>query len=199
MLIAARHRVRPSPNLKPTTLAQVGGTWPPASMQLSLAEAPTVGNSTALKYEIATQVASGQWSDESGLTTTDDMGALIALTDAEQLNALSLAQATSGNGIIGEGDADNEAVPTTLAWSIQTGAYRDRSYAEFQHLDARNVIEEVVPSPHGEIVTTVRDGEPLYRVRFHRMTEAQADSACAALIQHGGECFSMRDRSISDD
>lgn len=201
MLVASVHRVRPVPNLKPTTLAELGGSWPPASMQMALTEeytnAPTVGDSTALQYELAAHATNGQWVDESGLTTADDMSALIAMTDAERLNTINLAQIQQDE-VIGEGDVDESAITSDFAWSIQTGAYRDRSYAEFQQLDAKEIIKTIVSAPQSEILTAERDGLPLYRVRFTALTEQQADMACSALIQNGGECFSMRDRDVSD-
>lgn len=214
-LVSAVHRIKPTPSLKPTRLAELGGVWPPAEMQaqaltmasaemvnidsLSLAAAaPTIGGDAALKLELAGLATDGNWTGApSGLPLEDDLGSLISASGAEGLNQRALLAAARETEI-GEGDIDTDIIPADRAWSIQTGAYRDRSYAELEMADARDLIAPLAASARQQIIVGESKGLPLYRVRFTRLTESEAEKSCAAVIAEGGDCYSMRDRDISD-
>lgn len=221
-LVDASHWARPAPRLKPTTLAELGGVWPPHSYQtdnsLTLASnssdalntpydlennplalvagAPGMGSSSALKRTLANEAGSIQWTTEGSLPQEDDLGNLISVADAETLNQHSL-YASMATPIISEGDIDTDIIPSDQAWSIQIGAFRDRSYAEMKMQDAEVFIAPVISHVNKELIETSSQGLPLYRARFNRLTEHEAEAACSAIISSGGECFTLRDLDIN--
>lgn len=202
-LISAVHRVKPMPSMKPTRLAELGGQWPPASAALASASdvgtAPALEGSSAFQLELAARAASFTRTDESGLPTADNMQALIAQSEADRLNRQELQTVSLNDSMIGEGDIDPEFIPAELAWSIQTGAYRDRSYAELEMADDLALIQPVAPQVLDRIIEAESAGHPLFRVRFIRLSQEQADRACGVIIADGGECFAMRDRDLTDN
>ena len=196
-LISAIHRVKPTPSLKPTTLAELGGVWPPADYQVlaSYQDAPTVGDSRALQMALARQAGGEEWLADNGLDGIDDMGTLISnMTDAEKLNTLALIESQT-DPLIGEGDTDMEnAVSADFAWSIQTGAYSDRTFAEQELAGTKLMISDILGDAMEEISEVISANKTVYRVRFKYLNEDQAERACGRVIQNGGDCFSMRDR-----
>jgi len=91
----------------------------------------------------------------------------------------------------GEGDADVAQTPTPgHNWTIQIGAYADKSmadaqlktyYGKAQDVLARaNKIIAPITSPHGHV---------LYRARFGLFAEQEAREVCSRLTQRGQTCF----------
>jgi D-alanyl-D-alanine carboxypeptidase len=91
----------------------------------------------------------------------------------------------------GEGDADVSPMPTPgHNWTIQIGAYADKSmadaqlktyYGKAQDVLARaNKIIAPITSPHGHV---------LYRARFGLFAEQEARDVCSRLTQRGQTCF----------
>jgi len=204
-LISALHREKPEPNLKPTTLAKLGGVWPkPASEPdrlevLAAAEMGAVSGSPALQAQLKAKIESGDWKDSDGLTTADDLGELINLSDADKLNtaALRMAKAETDDINIGEGDIDYTSLSRERRWSIQTGAYRDASLASTEMVNTKTVIAGVADILINEISETTSAGKPIYRIRFNGMTEAEAQKACKAVIDDGGDCFTLVNPAMS--
>ncbi|MCI5046951.1 MAG: D-alanyl-D-alanine carboxypeptidase [Aquisalinus sp.] len=193
-LVSAVYRSKPVPSMKPTTLAELGGSWPPADYQLVSANdvvgAPTVSGSTALQYELANRAA------ELGLT--DDMGQLITdnMSETERLNAMALAQAYE-EGPYAQGDADASLPTADLIWSIQTGAYSTQQKANEELSEIQRDFAGILAGASPVISEIISDGRSIYRVRFNYMTENQSSLACSAIIADGGGCFVMRETDAS--
>ncbi|WP_306253429.1 D-alanyl-D-alanine carboxypeptidase [Parvularcula sp. IMCC14364] len=193
-LVSAVYRAKPRPNMKPTTLATLGGVWPPADYQLvsanDIGNAPTVNGSTAMQYELANRAA------ELGLT--DDMGILITenMTETERLNAMSLAQAYE-EGPYAQGDADANLPTADLIWSIQTGAYSTQDRANTELAEIQQAFTTLLIGASPVISEIISDGKSIYRVRFNYMTENQSSLVCSAIIADGGGCFVMRETDAS--
>ncbi len=201
-LISSVHRIKPRPNLKPTTLAEVGGSWPPIELQIAsanLTDAPIIAGSAALPGQLSSQAAVfGQEADDNSVQP-DDMTLLISenMTEAEKLNIIALAEAYATREYA-EGDIDDTMPSADISWSIQTGAYSTRQLAETEQTDIQTLFADLITDSSPEISEIISDGKSVYRVRFNYMSEKQSEDACAAIIGNGGDCFSMRDPSISD-
>ncbi|GGD04707.1 D-alanyl-D-alanine carboxypeptidase family protein [Aquisalinus flavus] len=201
-LISALHREKPEPNLKPTTLAKLGGVWPkPASgpdrpVVMAAAEMDTVSGSPALQAQLKEKIESGDWKDADALTAAGD---LAALSDADKLNTAALRVASSDEEdiTIGEGDIDYASLSRERRWSIQTGAYRDASLASTEMVNTKTVIAGVADILINEISETTSAGKPIYRIRFNGMTENEAQTACKAVIADGGDCFTLVNPAMS--
>ncbi|MCI5043903.1 MAG: D-alanyl-D-alanine carboxypeptidase [Aquisalinus sp.] len=193
-LVSTVYRSKPIPSMKPTTLAELGGSWPPAEYQLVSTDdvigAPTVSGSAALQYELANRAA------ELGLT--DDMGQLITdnMSETERLNAMALAQAYE-EGPYAQGDADANLPTADLIWSIQTGAYSTQQKANEELSEIQRDFAAVLTGASPVISEIISDGRSIYRVRFNYMTENQSSLACSAIIADGGGCFVMRETDAS--
>lgn len=190
-LLAAMHRVRPAPNLKPTTLAALGGSWPKENAGDTLATLAAANdndteNTQALKDTIQQVAAAGDWAVD------DDVSELIVSNDDET----RLASRT--DGVIGEGDIDLDSLPPERRWTIQTGAYRDAELASSEMNGTKTVVADVSPVAINEISETMSAGRKIYRIRFNGLTEEEARTACEAVIDDGGDCFTLRDPKVSD-
>lgn len=201
-LISALHREKPEPNLKPTTLAKLGGVWPKPTVGsarpevLAAATMETVAGSPALQAQLKQKIESGDWKAGDGLPTADD---LAALSDADRLNvaALRVAKTAEEEITIGEGDIDYASLSRDRRWSIQTGAYRDASLASTEMVNTKTVIAGVADILINEISETTSAGKPIYRIRFNGMTEDEAQKACRAVIADGGDCFTLVNPAMS--
>jgi D-alanyl-D-alanine carboxypeptidase len=195
-MLAAFHRNKIVPALKPTTLASLGGVWPLEQAESStllaakdIDEPQSIGDDPVLRQEIID--ASFNLANADGLTTEDDIGVLLsAMSDAERLNYLSLKRAES-ESIIAQGDVDMLA--PELVWSIQIGAYKSSTLAQTTLEDALTIAEPWIGNGQENITTVKRDGKTLYRTRISYLTDSQAEAACSALLQAGRECFIIRD------
>ncbi len=195
-MLAAFHRKKIVPPLKPTTLASLGGVWPPEQSESTLLAAKAakdksdnIGDDPALRREIIE--ASFSLASADGLTTEDDIGVLLgAMSDAERLNYLNLKRAESET-IIAQGDVD--ILAPELVWSIQIGAYKSSTLAQSTLEDALSIAEPWIGNGQENITTVKRNGKTLYRTRISYLTDDQAEAACSALLQAGRECFVIRD------
>ncbi len=193
-MLASYHRNPPIPPLKPTTLAALGGKWPPEN---TTTDTPTLAGNADMKKQIGTaRLAFADGEEVDGLNTQDDIGVLLSdMTEAERLNYQNLAAAQSQIKVA-QGDTDFRR--PELAWSIQIGAYKDRQQAQTYLDDATTIADPWVENGQETITRIERDGHVLHRIRINALTEGQADQACAALLQSGRECLILRDRDISD-
>ena len=202
-LISALHRDKPEPSLKPTTLAKLGGVWPksaPAGGEvLAAADTGTVSGSPALQAQLKEKIESGDWSEDGALANASELGELVNLSDADKLNtaALRLATVEEDDVNIGEGDIDYASLSRERRWSIQTGAYRDASLASTEMINTKTVIAGVADILINEISETTSAGKPIYRIRFNGMTEDEAQKACKAVINEGGDCFTLVNPAMS--
>ena len=188
-LLAAVHRVRPEPVMKPTTLASLGGTWPKedgARDTLAVLAAANDTDRDILKAEVARVATNTEWAAK------DDLSDLIASND----NDSDLRLASRTDGVIGEGDIDLESLPKERRWTIQTGAYRDAELASTEMNDTKLVVADISPIAVNEISETTSAGRKIYRIRFNGLTETEARNACQAVINKGGDCFTLRNAEL---
>lgn len=200
-LLSALRREPPSPNLKPTTLAKLGGTWPKEDgdgeerdtlQVLARADNAAIKGTPALQAEIAAAIADGNWKDEDGLPIGDDLKALIAASNGKQTQL-----ASRDDGVVGEGDIDYDTLLKQRQWTIQTGAYRDVDLASTEMSNAKLVVASIAPIALNELSETESAGKPIYRIRFNGLTETEARAACKAVIDNGGDCFTLRNPALS--
>ncbi|MEE9328512.1 MAG: D-alanyl-D-alanine carboxypeptidase [Parvularculaceae bacterium] len=174
----------PAPSLKPTTLAALGGQWPPAKpkpVEAQIVIAQVSG-------EQLTQADGTQWTDKD-LLEKDDLKKLIALSDAEKLNLDGFTVASVDANGMGQGDFDSDK---PRKYGIQIGAYRNLKIAKYQRDKANELLEDYLPDPYVEVDTIKSKGRNMYRLRATQLTEDQAAKACSAVKKNGGDCYAMR-------
>ena len=174
-LIAALHREKPSPRLKPTLTPIV--------------PAPTIANSELLSTQIT--IAAADLSDDTA--TGDPISALIASADPANGKAsddfneyeLMMLMAAGFEEDLSEGDIDERALAN---WNVQIGAYQDKTLAQTE-LEAiarkagyADLARSVSPS-------TSETGEQFYRARFTALTETDAREMCDAIRGMKKNCF----------
>ncbi len=200
-LVSAIHRKKPAPNLKPTTLAELGGVWPPVNVAVTaqtFAEAPTLNGSTALQYQLASQAASLSGGLDAPVPG-DDVGLLITenMSEAERLNVMTLA-ATYAERDYAEGDVDETSrLEADLNWSIQTGAYSTRQLADTEMTKVLSAHANLIADAAPDVTEVISEGKSVFRVRFNLMSERQAEEACAAILSNNGGCFVMKNASVN--
>jgi D-alanyl-D-alanine carboxypeptidase len=91
---------------------------------------------------------------------------------------------------VGEGDVDSPAPQPGHNWTIQIGAYADRSLASTQLATYAGKARDVLRSAM-RIIDPVQasDGHMLYRARFGLYAEREARAVCSRLTQRGQTCF----------
>ncbi|MEO1251156.1 MAG: D-alanyl-D-alanine carboxypeptidase family protein [Pseudomonadota bacterium] len=175
--LAALHRNKPSPRLKPTLAIERQGP---------LIASATVAGDEALRQEIASAALSLSDGDK------DALGALIAAADSDDFNAFQrarLASVPSPDGFIGEGDLE----PVDgFSWDVQIGAYSTKSLAQSE-LEAAALKGGLAERDRAILPTVRADGSILYRARFRRLSEIEATLACTGLKQAGMNCFAISD------
>ncbi len=179
MLVAALHRKKPSPRIKPTLLAKLEQDANDAAVKKD-----------QLRREIMT--AALVRPTLAAPPADDRLGVLIAAADTDDFNEFErtrIAALDGDAGFIGEGDRQyvNE-----FNWTVQIGAYSTKQLAQ-QELEAAaikggltNRTRAVIPAPR-------EDGSTLYRARFMNLSEIEAATACAELDDKGVSCFVAAD------
>jgi len=206
-LIAALHRNKPEPRLKPTLVAMLAARATAEKIVVAAAEitppSPTIAGNEALRREILTaanliaqsedRAIAAPADDRAIAAPADSIGALIASADPDDLNEFQRARIASlspeFDGFFGEGDL--EAL-TRTDWSVQVGAYSSKALAQKELEEAAftgGLMERtrsVLSAPHN-------DGKMLYRARFTQLTEIEATTACATLKDKDVTCFVVSD------
>ncbi|MEL6369427.1 MAG: D-alanyl-D-alanine carboxypeptidase [Pseudomonadota bacterium] len=185
-LVAALHREKPAPRLKPTLVAQLD----------PVAAAPTVASNEALRSEIAIAAASltaGAQAREP--LTQDAISALIASTaavsdDFNEFERFRLASAFDAEPVA-QGDIDTSS---PLNWSVQIGAYSDKSLAQTE-LEVAAIAAGLTDRLRLVSPLTMKDGTTLFRARFAAIDEAEAVSMCAKIKAAKLKCFSLEERA----
>ena len=175
--IAALHRIKPSPRLKPTLVAALEAEK----------TAPTIAGSEPLRNEIKTAAA--------GLgepAHADMLGALIASADIDDFNEFErarIAAVPDAEGFIGEGDLQSV---NDFIWEVQIGAYSSKALAQSE-LEAAAAKADLLERDRAILPTARADGQTLYRARFRKLSEIEATLACAGLKEAGVNCFVVSD------
>ena len=76
-------------------------------------------------------------------------------------------------------------------WAIQVGSYTRRVSAHKAAIRARQTANDVLELMPAELSLVSSGGLPLWRVRFGKLEEKQARSACAALLSNGAACIAL--------
>lgn len=186
-LIAALHRKKPSPRVKPTRLARL------AEQQ---AAPPTIAGNNALREELVA-AASLMEPNVSSPEAPDELGALIAAADSDDFNAFEharIASLASVEGFVGQGD--REALDE-FAWAVQIGAYSSKPLAQ-QELESAARKAAMVDRARAVLPVARDDGTTLYRARFRKLSEIEAALACAGLKDKGVSCFVVSDENAAN-
>ncbi len=187
-LIAALHRKKPSPRIKPTLLA---------ALELAALErqqaVPTIADSDALRLEILSAAAALNEPVDPIATESDQLGALIAVAETDDFNEFERTRLASlipeDDGFVGQGDRE---LLTEFDWNVQIGAYSTKELAQTELEDA--IAKGGLTARARTVVPTIRsDGSTLYRARIIAMSEAEAANACAGLTEKGVACFVVSD------
>ncbi|MEL7488264.1 MAG: D-alanyl-D-alanine carboxypeptidase family protein, partial [Pseudomonadota bacterium] len=174
-LIAALHRNRPEPSLKPTILAQrqreqdmllaaFGGEIVAPSAKPPANEASSALANAALQSELD-DLAAVIASENDGAASNDAISALIAAADnsPEDFNAFERTRLAALNPDVenaGEGDID-----PALNWSVQIGAFSSKALAQ-QELEAAAVAGALTDRSRAVLPMDGPDGKTLFRARF---------------------------------
>ena len=177
--IAALHRVKPAPRLKPTLAAAIAANT----------AAPTIVGNEPLRNEIITAAAGfGEIPAGAG----DILGALIASADVDDFNEFErarLASVPNEDGFIGEGDLEEV---NAFSFGVQIGAYSTKEMAQSE-LEAAAVKSGFTERDRAILPTARADGSMLYRARFRKLTEIEATLACTELKASDISCFVVSD------
>ena len=176
--IAALHRNKPSPRLKPTLVAA-----------LAAQQAPTIAGDETLRKEIMTAAADFTGPQSGG---GDILGALIASADVEDFNEIErarIAAVPDADGFIGEGDL--EAV-NEFTFEVQIGAYSSKTLAQSE-LEAAAMKAGLTERDRAILPADRADGSTLYRARFRKFSEMEATLACSELKRAKVSCFVVSD------
>ncbi len=177
-LIAALHRKKPSPRLKPTlAFAQGPG-------------APTIAGNELLRGEIISAAAVIEGGDAApDFVDADGIGQLIAAAQSDDFNEFERTRLASvypaEPGFIGEGDL--EAVGE-FGWSVQVGAYSTKAMAQ-RELEAAIGAAGLDANSMAVLPMARTDGSTLYRARLVKLTEPEAAAACQKLKRRDIPCF----------
>ncbi|NNE41119.1 MAG: D-alanyl-D-alanine carboxypeptidase [Marinicaulis sp.] len=186
-LVAALHRTKPEPRIKPTLMAQ-----------LDLEKiVPTIANNNDLRNEI--QIAAASLSNvelPAPNPDNDQIGNLIAVAETDDFNEFQRARlaslAMTDDGFVGQGDRQEI---DEFSHSIQIGAYTSKAMAQKELEEAAfagGMMERT-----RTVLTSPRDGGGiLYRARITRLSEIEATLACASLADKDIACFVVSDSEM---
>lgn len=185
-LIAALHRTKPSPRIKPTLMAKIEAER----------AVPTIADSEALRNEIQTAAASISApatetapDEEEAATAMDRLGFLIASAaqsdDFNEYERARLASLTPSAGFVGQGD--RQAL-SEFGWSVQIGAYSSKALAQ-KELEEAAFEGGLLERARTVIPAQREDGTLLYRARITALSETEATAACETLKGKSIACF----------
>ncbi|GJL94390.1 MAG: D-alanyl-D-alanine carboxypeptidase [Hyphococcus sp.] len=175
-MIAALHRKKPAPRLKPTLVARMKQ------------EAPVVAMAETLEQETMMLVTARSPENQAAPALDDRLGALIAAADTDDFNEFERTKMASfdiDQGFIGQGDlqALNE-----FTWDVQIGAYSTKEMAQTE-LEEAAMIGKMTGRARAVMPINQADGAILYRARFIQLSEIEAALACQGLKEKKISCF----------
>ncbi len=173
LLLAAAHRLKPTPRLKPTLLAELERRN----------AAPTIAGNDAMRDQIRVAAAG---LGPIGDAAPDGISALISAADSDDFNEyerMRLSAITPADEAMGEGDIEERA-----AWSVQIGAYSSKAMAQTE-LETAAIAADLVDRARAVSPMPRLDGALLYRARFVNLTESEASAACAKIQSVNLSCF----------
>lgn len=186
-LIAALHREKPAPRIKPNQLVTLAAINAPAGNEP--AQAPTINANTALRGELALAAAAFK-ATRSG--PQDALSALIANTafsdDFNQIERVKLAS-REGDDEIGEGDVD---VPVDRSWAAQIGAYSSKDRAQ-KELEAAAIAAGLIDRARLVTPAELTSGKTIYRAQFSQLSEQDAADVCDAVRAAAIACLKLQD------
>lgn len=177
LLLAAVHRLKPSPRLKPTLVAELERRN----------ATPTLAGNDAMRDQIRLAAAGlGPVGEPAG----DGISALIAAADSDDFNEyerVRLSAVATPDEAMGEGDIEERAI-----WSVQIGAYSTKAMAQTE-LETAAIAAGLIDRTRAVSPMPKLDGEFLYRARFVNLTESEATAACAKILSVNLTCFTAND------
>lgn len=179
-MIAALHRKKPSPRIKPTLLAQMAAASKATSVEAN-----------ALPRSMLT-ASMNSIESLSPTTSADQLGALIAAADTDDFNEFErtrMASMDAIEGFIGEGDRQDLH---EFSWAVQIGAYSTKKMAQ-DELESAATKSGLTERSRAVLPTPTLDGKMLYRARFMNLSEIEAATACATLKAAKVKCFTVSD------
>ena len=178
-LIAALHRIKPEPRLKPSLAAAMEEE----------AAAPTLADNEEMRDEIFAAAASfGEAAASGEAAKPDALGALIAFADTDDFNEFEiarLASLTPSEGFVGEGD---QTALAEFGWGVQIGAYSTKEMAQKELEEAANFGQATDKARSVKPILQA-DGVTLFRARIVNLTEPEANAVCARLQVKDRACF----------
>lgn len=175
-LVAAVHRVRPVPGLRPDRVD---------------------AHDAALKTLIAQEAAPPAEATEATAPTIP-IPTPKTLAQAEVLNLVSLQQAiadvaaTEANlevAPVGQGDADTSG---TKDWVIQVGAYSEQPQAIARIRATQDTIQSIAAAAGREVNIADGGARAVYRARFTKLTQTEAEASCETIRALGDDCMALQ-------
>lgn len=177
LLLAAVHRLKPVPRLKPTLVAELA----------QRNAAPTLASNEPMRDQIRLAAAG---LGPIGEPSKDGISALIAAADSDDFNEyerVRLSSLVAADEALSEGDFEERAV-----WSVQIGAYSTKAMAQTE-LETAAIAAGLIDRTRVVSPMPKLDGNFLYRARFVNLTESEAAATCAKIQSVRLTCFSAND------
>jgi len=179
MLIAALHRDKPSPRLKPTLVAALAARNTPA-----LAADAGIRQEMTLAAASFAPIAAPAPGDAISALISASGGADFGASEASRLTVADIAAASESSG---EGDIDDQRV-----WSVQVGAFSSKARAQ-QELETAALASRSLDLARQVSPAADERGAVLYRARFTNLTEADAIAACVRIKAAQLSCYAVED------
>jgi D-alanyl-D-alanine carboxypeptidase len=176
LLLAAVHRLKPSPRLKPTLVAELERRN----------ATPTLASNEAMRDEI--RFAAASLAPTGAPSGGDGISALITAAESDDFNEYErfrLSAIAPSDEAMGEGDIEERPI-----WSVQIGAYSTKAKAQ-EELEAAAIVAGLVDRTRLVSPMPKLDGALLYRARFVNLTETEATAACEKIQAAALTCFSL--------
>ena len=183
-LLAAVHRVRPVPSLRPDRIPSQ-----PIEGPVVLASLGTPADPAASVPEPA---AASAMAASAKKEDTETVKAEPAVLDAGALTRLAAAETASlvdSTAPYGEGDADPSL---TRDWIVQVGAFGSQPQAIAQIHATQDTVRKVWSDVGREVNIAQKEDSAVYRARFTRLTESEAMESCSNLKKGGGDCLVLQ-------
>ncbi len=182
LLLAAVHRLKPSPRLKPTLVAELARRN----------ATPTLAGNDAMRDQI--RLAAAGLGPVGEPPAGDGISALIAAADSDDFNEyerVRLSAVAAPDAAMGEGDIEEHAI-----WSAQIGAYSTKEMAQTE-LETAAIAAGLIDRARVVSPMPKLDGSLLYRSRFVNLSEADAAAACAKIQAANLPCFIANDTGFA--
>ena len=182
LLLAAVHRLKPSPRLKPTLVAELERRN----------ATPTLAGNDAMRDQI--RLAAAGLGPIGDANAGDGISALITAADSDDFNEyerVRLSAASTTDEATGEGDIEERPV-----WSVQIGAYSTKAMAQTE-LETAAIAANLIDRTRVVAPMPKLDGSLLYRARFVNLTESEATAACAKIMSVNLTCFTANDAAAA--